>query len=1303
MAAPRTQQKRPLEAWSGDGLAEALIPSRTRGGIWALEGIAEEQVYALFPELRRALEERGMLLLGMDPTGSLVSTRTFAGVIDAFVREIERRGSISAEIEELLEWLHAARGGEQDRLLAHEREAVLTDTLSQLWGELSEIMPAALFVFYPHRCASQVEHQLTYLARYYFNDPIEELAPEFEAGSAARGALVGITQAGERPSFLGPELVVGALDAAEHIEQSVREYLARPEVVRHLVETTRGDLGRLEDLVEHLGADVHHLWMRRVDELGEQARALAELLAVSGEPVEMSLAHQAIEGLAATGYFSSTVRGLIEVGLANRVVQMGSVRLGLVDPDLGEALAGALAQPRRQQLHEALYRAALAESEQSGGEDIVFVTRHALAAGAQDVALEYGVRAGRKLFGEGALEEAARILGQLLEHATEEVARAELHAMAVEVWARLGRWRHALRHCGYLKRFVAGARGRAELALRTASLLGRMSHYETAARVLEGVLDEIDCAGQLRALCARVETERGEAAFKLGRYEQARRAAGRALAALEEAASSGAIQAHERDRALIQARNLLGKVEILVARHDQAVALFEQNLELARQRHWDSEIARVEGNLGIVAMQRFEYDEAIERLEHTLGFSKHSHLVQRSNCLLNLAVIHHYRFEYEEALSCNLEALRVARQNDEAWIYSNATLNLAMLYRDMGALERAGLMLEHLEDRDAPQHNTYVAGNIRSTRASLAAERGDYERVVALLSERVEQAERSTDEDIIGVGRTYQLKLALAYLELKQWSRARELLESYREDPEREEPNLEALRLLIQGRLQLDQDGQAEQAAGIFLQAAELAEQIGNFREATRAGIWRAEALEAQGEREAARRELRARAEAVCAHAERVPAGLRADFLGLALHDTLRAVAHDLDVDVPEALAHYKPQAAADADPSGPVDDEDWRRWRARYADIVGETPRLHQIFRVIDRVAASETTMLLLGESGTGKELIAEAIHAQSDRADGPLIKVNCAAFVESLLLSELFGHEKGAFTGAVNQKIGRFERADGGTLFLDEIADISPQTQVALLRVLQEQAFERVGGAETLEVDVRVICATNKDLEQMVREGSFRLDLYYRLKGMVLELPALRERRADIPRLVESFASRFGDAADGYTFEREAMRELVRYSWPGNVRELQNFIKSSLLFVEGARFGTEHIAEFEDFFTGGEFTDADVSAVLDEWETWRAKDSTHPPLEQIEPAPSAHAQATEAPIEDPEDALVDQIIAQGLSLTRLKKRLEMEAIRRAITETEGNVTQAAKLLKMKRPRLSQIINGDPDLAALKAELVGK
>ena len=1276
-----------LEQWSPQGVAKLLAQCRERGCIWALRGVNSEQVYGMLPGLRAELVAREMLVVGMDPTGILHTTRTFSDVIDACVGELERRGLLNAEIEELLEWMHTS----QDPLhnLSHDRETILTDTLSRLWRAMCDVMPIALFIFHPHHLTSQVSHQLGYLARYYFTDPIADLAPEISGSERSQGALVVVEDGEGTPEFLKQHVEVIPLDVTEHMEAGVREYLARPEVIRSLVETTRGDLGRLEDIVTHLDGDVHHLWMRRVEQSGEQAKLLVELLALCEEPVELGLVHRALMTLVRVERFPGVVKQLTHARLVSRMIQMGSVRLGVAEPDFASAIVARMSTAHRQKLHGALLSAARDEHAREGV-SIVFIAEHAFGAGEYEVACEVGLGAARQLFGEGALQEAASLIDRLLEQECSDVSRAELHAMAADVWSRLHRWRRALRHCGYLKRYVVGVRGRAELALRTASLLSLMNRYETADQLLERALVQITRSPEHLTIIAKLYCERGEATFKLGQYNEAMGLATRSLEALSEASERGVVQAHVHDRAVLEARNLQGKVDILLGRHEQAIARFEQNMALARELGWEGEAARAEGNLGVVAMQRFDYDEAIERLERTLQFSKRSKLVPRSICLLNLALIHHFRFEYTRALSCNLEALRVARQNGIDSVYSNASQNLAMLYRDMGALERAEQMLDHLDDQGAPQRNTFVAMRMRVARANICFQRGDFEQVVSLLT----LEGRSSGDDVIGAGRTERLRLALAYVELKQWTLAREIFEQYEEDPDREELNLEALHLLLKGRLLLH-EGEAEQAAAAFQRAADMAERAGNFREAVRSALWRAQALLAQQEREESARVVQVVLSEIVVHASRVPVSLRAEFLSIRLHQQVVALAQELEVALPDEFAERE-QPLVSPEEELPRDAA-WVKWREQYSHIVGESTRLLQIFKVIDRVANSDTTMLLLGESGTGKELIAEAIHAQSARCKKPLIKVNCAAFVESLLMSELFGHEKGAFTGAMTQKIGRFEMADGGTIFLDEIADITPQTQVALLRVLQEREFERVGGTATIQADVRVVCATNKNLEEMVEEGTFRLDLYYRLKGMVIELPALRERPSDIPRLVESFSQRFGKKT--YHIERAAMRELVRYSWPGNIRELQNFIKSLLLFVEEDSITLEHIQEFEDFFSGGRF-EGDVEATLDGWATSK---QASPPVAAVPQASdsSAPEQAPQEQVQgDPEEALVQQIVAQGLSLTRLKKRLEQECIRLALIETEGNVTQAAKILQMKRPRLSQIINADDDLTALKKEL---
>ena len=237
-------------------------------------------------------------------------------------------------------------------------------------------------------------------------------------------------------------------------------------------------------------------------------------------------------------------------------------------------------------------------------------------------------------------------------------------------------------------------------------------------------------------------------------------------------------------------------------------------------------------------------------------------------------------------------------------------------------------------------------------------------------------------------------------------------------------------------------------------------------------------------------------------------------------------------------------------------------------------------------------------------------------------------------------------------------------------------------MLRVLQENTFEKVGGTETKQVDVRVVCATNKNLDDMVQRGDFRLDLYYRLKGVVIEVPPLRERRQDIPRLVTHFAKKYAGGETPKRFSRPVLKFLASYSWPGNIRELQNFVRSILLFVEGESVEMSHVREFSEFFAGGE-VDMDLPEI--------DYDVTVEDYEDVGDV-----------FEDPEEALVEQIIAEGLSLSNLKKRLELESIKRALVETGGNITRAAEILQMKRPRLSQIVNSNDELLSLKEELVG-
>ncbi len=256
---------------------------------------------------------------------------------------------------------------------------------------------------------------------------------------------------------------------------------------------------------------------------------------------------------------------------------------------------------------------------------------------------------------------------------------------------------------------------------------------------------------------------------------------------------------------------------------------------------------------------------------------------------------------------------------------------------------------------------------------------------------------------------------------------------------------------------------------------------------------------------------------------------------------------------------------------------ENQRMEEAFDSDIVGESPRVKEVTRLLNKAAATDSTVLLLGESGTGKEVAARALHKHSRRSSRPFIPINCATLSETLLASELFGHEKGAFTGAVERKMGKIEAAEGGTLFLDEIGEMPPELQAKLLRVLQEREYERVGGTRTLRADVRVVAATNRDLEKAMREKSFREDLFYRLNVITVTLPPLRERPEDVQLLASHFAAKFshklGRRTAGFTPEARAC--LLRYGWPGNVRELANAIERALVLGDGELIRPEDLPE--------------------------------------------------------------------------------------------------------------------------------
>jgi Nif-specific regulatory protein len=332
-------------------------------------------------------------------------------------------------------------------------------------------------------------------------------------------------------------------------------------------------------------------------------------------------------------------------------------------------------------------------------------------------------------------------------------------------------------------------------------------------------------------------------------------------------------------------------------------------------------------------------------------------------------------------------------------------------------------------------------------------------------------------------------------------------------------------------------------------------------------------------------------------------------------------------------------------------------RDRYRFENIIGDSPAMHEVFAVVGQVANSRATVLLLGETGTGKEMIAKAIHYNSPRKDKPFIRVNCGALTGTLLESELFGHVKGSFTGAIRDKIGRFEAADGGTIFLDEIGTLEPQLQVKLLRVLQEREFERVGDTLTLKVDVRVIAATNVDLQEQVAKNTFREDLFYRLNVVSVYLPPLRNRREDIPRLIDHFLDKYNGVNERRLrrISRDVLNVLLRYPWPGNVRELENAIERAVVLSNDEDFTEELMPLSVRMFA--------------------AQRRTNQSSESLETLTKRLA----------EQSVVDYELREGEIYQLVIDQIEHALIERALAKCNGVKTKAADFLGINRNTLNK------------------
>jgi transcriptional regulator with GAF, ATPase, and Fis domain/tetratricopeptide (TPR) repeat protein len=797
-------------------------------------------------------------------------------------------------------------------------------------------------------------------------------------------------------------------------------------------------------------------------------------------------------------------------------------------------------------------------------------------------------------------------------------------------------------------------------------------------------------------IAALIAVELSEVAYLAGDIELARREAGPAL---------------EVPATFLRARNTLGKILLAQSKWDDADRHFAEDAWKASSEGNVSAELRARLNRGIALLSKGLVDEARTIFGAVLDEGERT--VEPRACAFayeNLAVVAMWRHEYGTALSFFERALKVRqRLGDRLKIALNLG-NLAELRYKLGLFDHADHAIffgRRTLGPGMPHNNSarfsIVAARLALSRGNTAEARREVARAVAdgeTAGSRVKmagEAHRVATRIALDDGDLGRAGESLAY--------AKELASS--DEAKSEVGYLEALLARAAGEPVVNVLRLAE--AALVLTRAHGEEEL--LRDAH---VLLAEIHRGEGQIELARAHVE-QAIALRDHVVSVLGGeVRDAFLARKDVAALTRMQAQLDQLAPNSdLEHAAPDSADRASDDGEPSRPSYIP-RSRASDpgsfpreIVGDDPTVRGLRAAIKKVAKSDSTILIRGESGTGKELVAEALHRASDRVGGPLVTVNCAALVETLLLSELFGHEKGAFTGAAARRRGRFELAEGGTLFLDEIGDISARTQVALLRVLQERTFERVGGTTPIRANVRIVCATHRDLKSMVERGEFREDLYYRLRGITLEVPALRQRIGDLPRISENLLARiaFERGETVKTLAPAAIELLGRHRWSGNVRELENALRAASLFAETdvitARDLTDNVEDLGHL--GQSRARLESSGSSDRLVAVRLHDDVPPAapstIVDLDASTPSSEDADDVAVQSFEDgdlpaseagptAIAYACVRQGsVSLSDLKRQIERDCIARALAETKGNITRAATLLGMKRPRLSQLV----------------
>lgn len=1290
------------ESFETDRSAPHLLRLKARfdgaqGGVVLLRGprgVGKEQ---LASELVRYAKQAGHTAIfeGHTPAAGGASFHPFAELARQAMTWAEQNGASEAIVDPILADLHPVL----DHLTADREAPPSLDQKLRFFEGVRRLLAAiadrARLVAIVHdleRADGDTLELASYLADNLFADP------SLDPGHTTPGLLL-LAIRDDRTTPARARDFLAECEERRTVEtlrltgldlEGIRRYVQSPRVLTKLLAASDGIPQEIDELIDALPSNVEELFERRLEALDPLSQSVLRALALSDRPASARLL------ATVTGHSVKDVATALstqrEARVLERRIHNGELQFSFSRRSNLEVAVKTTERDELEQLHGG-WAKALAD----GSGDVALLAHHQLRSSEPLRGVPLAIRASEARSVAGAFDAAAQLLEDALPHARGELRLTILGRLS-EIASLRGRPREAVRYVEQWKAELP-EQERAKALLREAELFNLAGEYEQAlARLEEARRTGKGDTAQLRAA---IEAAASEALYQLGSLVEARTAGEEGLDLLSSEAGDVSL------RARIELLNLLGKIAMSSDDAQRALSLFNATLELAQRSGLGREEARALVNIGHAQMRQGANEEAEASLH--LGIEK----AQEANDLsslafgnLNLGVLAHRRGELGRAIeryrACRSLFQRLGNRTQLGRVLNN----LGNLYLQTGEMQRARAHNEEALRLAQAGGVERLVGAAMLLDGILRFEEGDRAAAESRLREAMIHQRR------LGAERPLETMVELAKIQLRagDLEKSREMLGEVQRTLEAgSHPRLSLRARLIEAQL-LAASGEAGALDALAAVREEL-EKLGERLLLRDVELTMGRAYVARGQRETARIHLSAAGAIQKAVAAELPADLRASFETAAAQAEVHEALAELDrPSEPRATVSTRPAAerAASAPaprPSSPPPAARSSDWQKRYAALVGQSPKLLRVFHILDRIAASDSTVLVVGESGTGKELVAEALHKNSPRARAPFVKLNCAALVESLLLSELFGHERGSFTGAHQRKVGRFEMAAGGTIFLDEIGDISPKTQVALLRVLQEREFERVGGGRPIRLEARVICATNRNLAQMVREGTFREDLYYRLKGLSVELPPLRERPEDIEELANSFLARYGveSGSEQKALSVEAVAMLQRYAWPGNVRELENVVRSVALFADAATIDCRDFDEYRELFEDAPAFERAAAGFAVETEAPRASaavsnDAAPPrPLFTIPPPPPpAPPSGGVEPAADPEAALLAKIFAEGVPLADLKRRLQEEAIAQALRIAKGNITRAAEMLGMKRPRLSQIINASPELREL-------